>query len=80
MNKEDALKYLQELPADSPCVVEIWSVDDIQMQAEQMDIELTDEQAQHVLDAVDHRFDACMGINWDVIACHIDEVVSSILT
>ena len=41
----------------------IWSVEDVMVQCEW----LTEEQALDVLYQIEHKHDATMGINWDVI-------------
>jgi hypothetical protein len=41
----------------------IWSTEDVKMQCEWLD----DEQALDVLNHIDHKHDACIGVNWDVI-------------
>lgn len=49
-----------------------WGIDDVQSVAEDMDIELTDEQAERVLHIASKTFDANIGINWEVIESCID--------
>jgi hypothetical protein len=44
-----------------------WSKEDVIEQAEKMGYECTDEIAAEVIAALDHHFDAEIGINWDVI-------------
>lgn len=51
-----------------------WSVADVHSAAEGMEIELTDDQAEKVLERIADRFDANLGINWDVIEFHIDQL------
>ena len=41
----------------------VWSAEDVKQECEW----LTDEQALDVLQAIEHRHDACIGINWEVI-------------
>ncbi len=41
----------------------VWSAEDVKQECEW----LTDEQALDVLYAIEHRHDACIGINWEVI-------------
>lgn len=41
----------------------IWSAEDVKQECEW----LTDEQALDVLQVIEHRHDACIGINWEVI-------------
>jgi hypothetical protein len=50
----------------------IWSTEDVLMQADLMNIELTEEQADDILSNVERYHDANVGINWDVIDFHID--------
>lgn len=64
----------------------IWRIDDIKSQAEQeanfCNVDnperaerlrnLTDEQALDILHDIVNQHDASIGINWDVISCHID--------
>jgi hypothetical protein len=49
----------------------IWSTEDVLQQAKDMEIELSEAQADEVLEIMKHKHDATIGINWDVIACHI---------
>ena len=50
-----------ELQDDEIAIV--WSAEDVKQECEW----LTDEQALDVLQAIEHRHDACIGINWEVI-------------
>ena len=52
-----------------------WSTEDVLMQADNMNIELTEEQADDILDNMLHHHDACVGINWEVIEFHIDNYI-----
>ena len=47
-----------------------WCIDDVLA----VDHSLTPKQAREVLRLMKHRHDASIGINWDVIQCHIDQV------
>ena len=47
-----------------------WCIDDVLS----VDDRLTEEQASEVLQLMKRRHDASIGINWDTISCHIDEV------
>jgi hypothetical protein len=51
-----------------------WSTDDVLMKAEELDIELTEEQADIILGNIERYHDANVGINWDVIAYHIESI------
>jgi hypothetical protein len=55
----------------------IWSTDDVMMQADIMNIDLTEEQADAILENVLHYHDASVGINWDVLDFHIENYFES---
>ena len=52
-----------------------WSKQDIRGHAEHLEIEITEAQVQDVADLLTNSSDAEIGINWDVIASRIHEVV-----
>lgn len=54
---------------------DIWTEDDVNEQAENMNIELTDDEIVKVLDMVNSSKDANVGINWDVIDSTINDFV-----
>ena len=56
----------------------IWSTDDVMMQAEIMNIEITEEQADAILENVLHYHDASVGINWDVLDFHIENFIDKL--
>lgn len=45
------------------CIVQVWHIRDIQM----LDGTLSDQQAMEILLKVEDRWDASIGINWDVL-------------
>jgi hypothetical protein len=52
-----------------------WHVDDVYMQAENNELEISEEQALMVIERLKNNHDATVGVNWDVISSHIDDVV-----
>lgn len=53
-----------------------WSLTDIKDQAnERLDVQLTDKQAIEISENISRTHDATIGINWDVINCHIDDYI-----
>jgi hypothetical protein len=54
-----------------------WSTEDVLMQADLMNVELTEEQADAILENVLHYHDANVGINWDVLDFHIDNYLNA---
>ena len=49
-----------------------WDEDDIRSQTNE---DLTDEQIEKIMQLIVRSHDACIGINWNVIDCAIDEVL-----
>ena len=47
------------------------------MATEQLNLKITDEQVCEVMDMMDSRFDASLGMNWDVIENCINEVLGT---
>lgn len=48
-----------------------WSTDDVLWRAEDMNVKITEEQADDVLSLLESNHDANVGINWDVIDYYI---------
>ena len=55
-----------------------WSTEDVLWQAEQLDLELTEDQADDILESLENRHDASVGINWDVISFHIENFLENL--
>jgi hypothetical protein len=61
----------QEPTIDAANTIEIsWHIDDVK----EVRPHLTDAQAREVLEQAKHRHDADIGINWDVLAIHADDL------
>tara|TARA_R110002126_G_scaffold133309_3_gene277363 strand:+ start:13104 stop:13376 length:273 start_codon:yes stop_codon:yes gene_type:complete len=58
--------------SDPDWISDWWHISDV---ADQADVELTDEECREVLARVKKSHDANVGINWDVISYHADEVL-----
>ena len=49
----------------------VWSTDDVLIKADEMDIDLTESDADTILETLEQKHDASIGICWDVIGCYI---------
>jgi len=49
-----------------------WHIDDVFCRAKEKGINITEEQAIEILQNIKHNHDATIGVNWDVIDCHLD--------
>ena len=75
-NRRHIEEYLDQIGKGN-VIASIWMLDDVAGRAEEMDIEITDDQCRDVLSCLDRKHDACIGINWDVIDYWIDEVLDN---
>lgn len=53
-----------------------WCIDDVLMMAKNKGINITRKQASEVLELALRRHDASIGVNWDVLSAHLDEVLN----
>lgn len=70
----DHIKQLRSYPPEMHAAMDLWLPQDVLDQAEANDVVITEEQADDIIDQVDHNKDATIGINWDVLDYYIDEV------
>jgi len=65
----------EEINTSSNSISISWNTEDVIEQAKPE--KLTEDEAWEVLQATEHRHDASIGINWDVLQCHIDDLVQA---
>ncbi len=75
MNVKELIKHLEEYDSDTLVAYDLWLVEDVECRAEEFDIELTREQCENVLNAMEHYKDANIGLSWAVVDVHIDSEV-----
>jgi len=75
-DKEDLKKFGESLEGKLPVLVEIWTVNDLQLShLDEDDIPvLSENQAIELLYALQHNYDASIGINWDWINAQADSL------
>ena len=54
--------------------VAIWCIEDVMERAKERGIKITEEQAEELIDRVDRKQDASIGISWDTIDCYLDDL------
>ena len=59
-------RYKQQI-IEGNVLASVWTDEDVQGRADEMEIELSKEQIQDVLSLLDSKHDASVGINWDTI-------------
>jgi hypothetical protein len=76
MKKQELLNIVQRLPDDGRSFAwAIWEREDVINQAMENNIEITPEEADAVIEAMDHHHDSSLGLSWVVLAVHLKEVV-----
>ncbi len=75
MRMDEFIKHLQEsYHPQTEVVGVIWQKEDIIWRAEDRGLSISDEKAVQIVDALGHGHDACIGINWEVIDFHLDDL------
>lgn len=59
---------------DEHVAVAVWSEDDVLGRAKEREIKITKEKAQEIIDRIDRKQDATLGISWDTIDCYLDDL------
>lgn len=70
---EEAIKRLHYSDGQHVAIV-IWCEDDVLERAKELDIECSREQAQSILNQIDHRQSCEQGITWDTIDYYLYEI------
>lgn len=66
---------------DKDTIAISWCIDDLKWVAEDRGLDvtgLTDDDFRDVLGIVVRRHDACIGINWDVLECHLEMYIDDL--
>jgi hypothetical protein len=72
MTAEQAIKKIQaDYKPDEIICLSIWERSDIHYQAEEKGMEITDEQADGILERMEDKFDANLGISWGTIDVYL---------
>lgn len=76
MTVKELIKHLESYNPDDVIAYDLWSVDDVIQEGNHYVAhpEVTQEQAEEVLRLMDHNKDCNVGLNWDVLNYHLDEV------
>ena len=70
----EAIERLQRYDLDAHVAMPLWTAVDVLGLAQDRGINLTDQQADEILDYIERHHDAEIGINWDVIDANLDFV------
>jgi hypothetical protein len=68
---KDEIKRID--PNEHVCVI-IWSVPDVLEQAKERGIKISKKEAEEILDRMENKHDATIGINWDTIDSYLGEL------
>jgi len=81
--KEDFINLINQLPSNiqdfdtDTTIGAFWGIDDVIFRAEEIGFTLDYIQAKEVLGNTKRNHDASIGINWDVLDCHIEDFAYS---
>lgn len=72
---ERAIENLKGYNPKIHVAVAIWQTDDVLERAKERNIKLTKEEAEEIIDRIDRKQDATLGISWDTIDVYIDDYI-----
>lgn len=71
----DLIAHLQRNHGpDDTIAAAIWQVDDVRCQAHDRGMAIGDERAAEILERIDSKQDACLGITWETIDVWLDQI------
>jgi len=78
MTVKELIKHLEGYNPDDIIAYDLWSVDDVIQEGNQYAAHpyVTQEQAEEVLLRMDNNKDCNVGLNWDYMNYHLDNVLS----
>lgn len=74
---ENLIKDIHNLNEDpkSHYVAVIWHVSDVRSKADEMEVAISFEEAMEILHRLKQHHDCNIGINWEVIQGHIEDII-----
>jgi hypothetical protein len=78
MNIKELIEHLNGYDPEDIIAYDLWSVEDVTQDGNHYQDygDVTQEQAEEVLRRMDHHKDCNVGLNWDVMNYHLDNVMS----
>jgi Co/Zn/Cd efflux system component len=73
---KEAIEHLQSHNLDDIVAYSIWQVEDVQRQAKEDAVVISEEEAKEVLERIHRHMDAAVGISWTTISCYLDDMVA----
>ena len=74
--KAEFIKQLDFLKDDDHVAGMVWTADDIKEKAKEMKMRVSQKEATAILERMHHNADATVGISWDTVTFHLDELTS----
>ena len=75
MQVKDVIRHLTEdYEPEDHIAVPIWQTDDVKLRAEERGMKITDVDAINIVETMDRKQDATLGITWDTIDALLDDL------
>lgn len=71
---KEVIESLKKYNPDLHVAVALWQGDDVIARAKEREMEIIREQVIAIIDRIDRRQDATLGITWDTIDCYLDDL------
>jgi hypothetical protein len=71
MRVKDLIEKLNRMSPDAHIAYDLWTKADVEEVADMNDRQYSDEQINDIIDTINCKKDASVGINWDVVETHV---------
>lgn len=77
MKAKECIERLQTLDPEESICMHYWQVGDVIGKAEEMGVDITNEEAQEILDEIEDNIDCDLGVSWTTLRAGIEDFVST---
>ena len=64
-----------EFKPDQHICIHLWQTDDVISKANEMGVAVTEEEAEDVIEGMEHHIDSSLGVSWITVECGIDDFI-----
>jgi len=75
MKVKEWIKALRKLDPEESICVHYWQIGDVLHMAEEMEVKVTKDEAQEILEEIEDNIDSEMGVSWDNIRSGIEDLI-----
>jgi len=75
MKPKEWIERLQTLDPEESICIHYWQIGDVTGKAEEMGVDITNGEAQQILDEIEDNIDCDFGVSWTILRARIEEFI-----